>query len=87
MEGDLQAERLHAAIQAVLETREDSIPAQLDQIPNGWRLNFNQYTKNLDLPFTQFDNAIQAAQSFINPVLGGKSRGTWKPENWKWEGG
>ena len=85
MDGDLQAERLSAAIQAVFDARGDLIPAQLDQIPNGWRPKFNQFTKNLDLPFSHFDEAIQAAQRFINPVLSGTSYGIWDPVSWKWK--
>lgn len=85
MDGDLQAERLYAAIQVVFKARNDLIPAQLDQIPISWRPRFNQFTKNLDLPFSDFDDAVQAAQSFMNPVLGGTCDGTWDPENWKWK--
>jgi hypothetical protein len=85
MDGDLQAERLYAAIQAVFEARKDLIPVQLDRIPVSWRPKFNQFTRNLDLTFSHFDDAVQAAQGFVNPVLGGACRGTWDPESWKWE--
>ncbi len=85
MDDDLQAERLYAAISAVFEAREDLIPARLDQIPVGWRPKFDQFTKNLDLPFSHFDDAVQAVQGFINPVLGGTCSGTWDPESWKWK--
>jgi len=82
--GDLQAENLSAAIQAVFDTRGE-IPAQLDQIPTGWRPKFNQFTKNLELPFSQYDEAIQAVQSFINPVLSGTAYGIWDRVNWSWK--
>ena len=85
MEGDLQVERLRAAIQAVFEARKDSVPLQLDQIPTSWRPKFNQFTRNLDLPFSNFDEAVLAAQGFINPVLGGKCDGSWNSEIWKWK--
>jgi len=85
MNGDLQADRLSAAIQAVFVTRGDSIPTKLDQIPTSWRPKFNQFTKNLDLPFSQFDEAVQAARSFINPVLNGTANGIWDPVSWKWK--
>lgn len=85
MDGDLQAERLYAAIQAVFKARKDLIPAQLDQIPVGWRPKFDQFARNLELPFSDFDDAVQAAQSFINPVLVGTCKGTWDPESWKWK--
>jgi hypothetical protein len=84
MNGDLQAERLYAAIKAVFEARGDPIPARLDQIPSSWRPKFDQFTKNLDLPFAHFDDAVRAAQGFINPVLEGTCSGTWDPESWKW---
>jgi len=82
---DLHAERLRAAIQAVFDARGDSIPAQLDQIPTGWWPKFNQLTKNLDFPFSRFEEVGQAAKSFINPVLSGTARVTWNPASWKWE--
>lgn len=86
MDGDLQAERLYAAIESVFESFENAVPTQLGQIPSSWRVKFNQFTKNLDLPFSHFDEAVEAAQSFINPVLGGIRDGTWHPESWKWKG-
>ncbi|MFH1633788.1 MAG: hypothetical protein ABIG63_07225 [Chloroflexota bacterium] len=85
MDKDLQAGRLYAAIQSVFEVCGTPIPTQLDQIPIGWRPKFNQYTKNLGLPFSQFDEAVQAAQSFIHPVLSGTCSGTWDPKSWKWK--
>jgi len=81
---DLEAERLRAAIQAIFDIRGDSIPAQLDQIPSSWQPKFNQFIKKLDLPFSQFDEAVQAAQSFFNPVLDGTGSGAWDKVSWKW---
>ena len=85
MDRALQAEQLHAAIQVVFDARKDVIPTQLDQIPHSWGPKFNQFIKNLDLPFSHFDEAVQAAQSFINPILSGRCKGVWNPETWKWQ--
>ncbi len=85
MEGGLQAKRLCAAVQAVFEVRSDSIPTQLDQIPTNWRPRFNQFTRNLDLPFSDFDEAVLAAQSFVNPILEGMCDGKWDPASWEWK--
>ena len=85
MEGDLQAKRLLAAIQVVFDDRGDPIPPKLDQLPNGWTPKFNQFTKNLDLPFLEFNDAVQATQNFINPVLSGFAIGVWDPASWKWK--
>ena len=87
MDGSLQAERLYTAIRAVFEARGNPIPARLDQIPISWRPKFDQFAKNLGLPFSHFDDAVQAAQGFINPVLGGTPSGTWDPGSWKWMSG
>ena len=51
MDSDLLAERLYAAIQAVFKARKDQIPAVLDQVPISWRPKFNQFTRDLELPF------------------------------------
>lgn len=85
MDSNLQAEQLQAAIQAVFKSYEDIIPDQLGMVPTGWRIKFNQFTKNLDLPFSSFDKAVQAAQNFLNPVLRGAIDGTWCSESWEWE--
>ena len=84
MEDDLQAGQLYAAIHAVFKARQDHIPAKLDKISAGWRRKFDQFSENLDLPFFHFDDAVQAAQSFIDPVLGGTRDGTWDPASWIW---
>lgn len=82
---DLHAEHLTAAIQAVFETRGDPVPNQLDQIPGSWHAKYDQFAKNLDLPFSEFDEAIQGAQSFINPILNRTANGNWDPESWTWK--
>lgn len=81
----LQDERLYAAILAVFQARGDIIPAQLDKIPTNWRPKFNSLVKNIDLPFSNFEEAIGVAQLFINPILDGTSKGTWDPKIWEWK--
>lgn len=85
MDTCLQAEKLYASIQSVFDARKDLVPAQLDQIPLNWGPKYNQFTNTLDLPFSHFNDAVQAAQRFINPVLCDIPDGTWNPESWKWE--
>ncbi|MCJ7701606.1 MAG: nucleotidyl transferase AbiEii/AbiGii toxin family protein [Anaerolineales bacterium] len=88
---DLLAQRISAEeitetlLEILHQDMGDPIPAQLDQIPTGWRPKFNQFSKNLDLPFSKFDEAVQAAQRFINPVLSGTANGIWDPVGWKWK--
>jgi len=85
MDGNLQASRLSTAIQSVFETYGDSVPNQLEQIPTSWKPKFNQFTRNLDLPYSDFDEAVQAVQHFINPVLIRNSDSIWNPGSWQWE--
>lgn len=84
LKSDLQADRLMAAIQAVFQARSDLIPTKLEHIPASWRPKYNQFTKNLDLPFSKFDEAVQAAQDFINPVLNRTTHGIWDSILWEW---
>lgn len=86
MNADLRAERLLAAIRAVFDVRGDALPPRLDQIPISWRPGFNQFTRNLDFPFLKFDDAVQAAGNFLNPILSGTASGAWDPASWKWVG-
>jgi hypothetical protein len=76
MDSNLQARKLYTAIKSVFETTEDIIPNQLGQIPAMWKPKYNQFTRNLDLPFSDFDEAIEATKNFINPVLDENREGT-----------
>ena len=81
----LEAKQLKSAIQAVFEARNDILPTQLNKTPSNWKAKYNQLAKNLDLPFLNFDDAVQAAQNFINPVLDERCKLTWNPEIWEWK--
>ena len=85
MDTSLQADRLSAAIQAVFAMRGDAIPSQIDQIPASWQSKYRRFAKDLGLPFTNFDEAIQAIQEFLSPVLQGMNNGVWNPEDWEWQ--
>lgn len=85
MDNDLQAIRLYDAIQSVFKAYKDIVPDRLEKIPTNWKPKYNQFTRNLDLPFSDFDEAVEALQSFINPVLARNRGGIWRPENWQWE--
>ena len=86
MDTVLYAERLYAAIKLIFEARGDTIPTKLDQIPESWNLKFNQFTRKLDLPFSDFDGAVGKAKFFINPILGGLQNGIWDSKGWEWKG-
>ena len=81
----LEARQLKSAIQAVFKVRGDALPEIFEHIPRNWKAKFNQLSKKLDLPFPNFDEAVRAAQDFINPVLSEKDNLIWKPEIWRWE--
>lgn len=85
MDSDLQAKRLYAAIESVLNVYEDVIPEQLEKIPASWKPKYNQFTRNLDLPFIDFNEAVEAVQGFINPILGESDESIWNSERWRWE--
>ncbi|MBT3315160.1 MAG: nucleotidyl transferase AbiEii/AbiGii toxin family protein [Anaerolineae bacterium] len=85
MDTNLQADHLSAAIQAVFATRGDALPIQFDQIPLSWESKYRRFAKDLELPFTDFDEAIQATQEFLSPVLQGLDNGVWNPEEWEWQ--
>ena len=85
MDTNLQADHLSAAIQAVFATRGDALPIQFNQIPLGWESKYSRFAKNLELPITDFYEAIQAAQEFLSPVLQGLDNGVWNPEDWEWQ--
>ena len=85
MDTGVQANHLSAAVRAVFAARGDAVPDQLDQIPASWRSKYSRFAKNLELPFTDFDGAVQAVQEFLSPVLQGLDHGVWNPEEWTWQ--
>jgi hypothetical protein len=85
MYNGLHAKSLYAAIQAVFDAYDDIVPNQLGQIPAAWKPKYNQFTRNLDLPFSDFTEAMEATKNFINPILDENRKGNWNPENWRWE--
>jgi hypothetical protein len=85
MDANLQADHLSAAIQAVFAMRGDAVPRQFDHIPASWQSRYRHFAKELDLPFPDFNEAIQATQEFLNPVLQGLDHGVWNPEDWEWQ--
>jgi len=85
MDTNLQADHLSAAIQAVFAMRGDAIPSQIDQIPTSWKSKYRRFAKDLGLPHTDFEEAIQATQEFLSPVLQGLDNGVWNPEDWEWQ--
>ena len=85
MDIHLGAGALFNAIQAVFMARGDVIPSQLKPFPSDWKSKYSQFTKNTAIPFSHYDDAVQAAHLFIDPVLSGKNHGTWDSINWKWE--
>jgi len=87
LDNSIQADRLHAAVEAVFNTRVDAVPAQLGQFPPSWQTRFSQISPELDLPYENLDQARAAAAIFADPILAGKATGVWKPELWKWEAG
>ena len=85
MDTNLQADHLSAAIQAVFAMRGDALPSQIDQIPANWQSKYRHFAKDLGLPITDFDEAIQATQEFLGPILKGLDHGVWNTEDWEWQ--
>jgi len=85
MDSGLQAKRLYVAIESVFDVYGDVVPNQLEQIPAKWKPKYNQFTRNLNLHFSDFDEGVGALKDFINPVLDEERIGNWNPESWQWE--
>lgn len=81
----LEAKLLKEAIRAVFEARGDILPEGLTHIPRQWKQKFKKLAKELDLPYLEFEEAVQAVQNFINPALESNEELFWNPESWRWE--
>ncbi len=81
----IDAGKLSAAIHATFEARAThALPAQLPEPPSKWGSPFRRSADELGLTWSDLDEATDAAQGFIDPILKGIGSAQWDPEMWFW---
>lgn len=82
---ELNCNRLRNVIQAVFSGRDTPLPKRFEHIPQNWNPRYRNFVEETDLPFTDFYEAVERVNSFLNPVLNGTAQGIWSPQSWEWK--
>jgi hypothetical protein len=82
----IEATALRRALQATFAARNTHpLPPYLPAPPASWRRVFLRLAGQTGLEYTTLEEAIQAMQSFLDPLLSGQASGVWNPAEWRWE--
>jgi hypothetical protein len=80
----LAAVDLRAALDATFGQRElQQLPSSLPPPPASWLEPYSRLATGLDVE-TELDAAFAAAAKFLDPILAGRSEGTWDPRLRRW---
>lgn len=86
--GSLEAGRLRAAIDQTFGFRgTHDVPAHLPTPPDTWEGPYATIATDDQLQWRTLAEALEAARTFLDPVLAGLSDGRWNPDGWSWTGG
>jgi len=82
----IQADRLRQAFEATfLQRGTHQLPRQLPQPPSSWVTTFNKLSKEVGAGYSSLDEAFQALQQFLNPILSDMPVTRWNPIDWEWD--
>lgn len=86
--GAVEAGRLRAAIDQTFGFRgTHAIPGSLPAPPDTWEGPYATIANEDQLRWPTLDEAFEAAQAFLDPVLTGLTGSHWTPETWSWSEG
>jgi hypothetical protein len=85
LDSNVQANTLQQAIVLVFQSRGHRVPNSFHSFPTGWQQRYNRLAKETQLHLLDFQDASQAAEAFITPVISGQVVDlTWDPIDWRW---
>ena len=80
----IEATELVAAIEATFANRgTHPVPSAFSDPPDGWAPVYTRMASEEGLDWADLTQLIDAARSFVDPVLAGR-RGVWSPAEWRW---
>ena len=85
IETNLSCKHIRNVIKKVFEDRKTPLPGSFDNIPRSWRSKYQDFAKQSQLLFADFNEAVEKLNAFINPVLDDTGKGIWNPRHWQWE--
>jgi hypothetical protein len=84
----LDARRLRAALEQTFGFRQThTLPAAVPAPPPTWTTPYVAMVREDNLAWRTLDDVTKAAQTFLDPVLGGVLDATWSPGEWTWRAG
>ena len=85
LDSNVQANTLQQAIVLVFQSRGHKVPNSFHSFPTSWQHRYNRLAKETQLHLLDFQDASQAAEAFITPVISGQVVDlTWDPIDWRW---
>lgn len=88
MTSELKGDDIMHALHLIFEARAThEIPTNLPDPPSDWARSFPRFREELELPWSDLKEAVQAARLFIEPVLIEEAKGKWNPRKWEWPRG
>lgn len=82
---EIDANGLRAALAQTFQARRTHpLPSSLPAPSPAWQAPYARMVEQDDLRWRSLAELTEAAQAFLNPVLGGTTSGTWTPSAWAW---
>jgi hypothetical protein len=80
-------DRLLEAVAATFEARQThTLPSELPAPPAAWEAPFRRQAQELELGYSNLQEAVMAAGTFLNPVLQQVVKGKhWRSVDWEWQ--
>lgn len=86
LDSKIDANTLQKAIVIVFENRGDQVLKSFSLFPSSWQRRYQRLAKETQLHLHDFQEAAQAADAFVTPVISGQVIDlTWDPEYWCWK--
>jgi predicted nucleotidyltransferase component of viral defense system len=84
----IDAKLLRAALEQTFEYRKTHpLPGKLPAPSSAWANPYMAMAREDQLRWKTIEEVLEAARSFLDPVLAGRVDATWDPEGWQWQTG
>lgn len=81
----LSAQKSREALEATFDARQThSAPKRLPAFPRAWSPAYRRMAVEVGVKARMFEEGLEMAERFINPLLDGSAGGSWVPEQRGW---
>jgi hypothetical protein len=83
----LAARQARAAFEATFDARQThALASRLPAYPRVWGPVYRRLATDVGVKAQTFEDGLELAESFINPLLNGSAGGLWAPDQCRWSG-